>query len=60
MNQQNLEQEWYQLTSRIRGMLDSFLKEDTLAIEHKSNVTALLSAPSEYMNSINMENRNNL
>ena len=56
MNQQNLEQEWYQLTSRIRETLDIFLKEDTLAIEHKSNVTALLSAPSKYMNSIDMEN----
>ncbi|MCK7513992.1 MAG: hypothetical protein MZV70_64900 [Desulfobacterales bacterium] len=56
MNQQTSEQEWYQLTCRIRGMLDSFLKEDILAIEHKSNVTALLSAPPEYMNSMNMEN----
>lgn len=56
MNQQNLEQEWYQLTCRIREMLDSFLKEDILAIEHKSNVTALLSAPPEYMNSMNMGN----
>ena len=56
MNQQNSEQEWYQLTRRIKGMLDNFLKEDILAIEHKSNVTALLSAPPEYMNSMNMEN----
>jgi hypothetical protein len=37
-------------------MLDSFLKEDILAIEHKSNVTALLSAPPEYMKSMNKEN----
>jgi hypothetical protein len=56
MNQQTSEQEWYQLTRRIKGMFDSFLKEDILAIEHKSNVTALLSAPPEYMNSMNMEN----
>jgi hypothetical protein len=56
MEQQTSEQEWQQLKHRISGMLDRFLKEDILEIEHKSNVTALLSAPPEYMNISKMEN----
>ena len=56
MNQQTSEQEWQSLKLRINGMLDRFLKEDILAIEHKSNITALLSAPSEYMDIREMGN----
>ena len=47
MNQQTSEQEWNQLKNRINGLLDRFLTEDILAIEHKSNVAGLLQAPSE-------------
>lgn len=50
MNQQTSEQEWNHLKNRINGLLESFLKEDIPAIEHKSHITALLPAPSEYMN----------
>jgi hypothetical protein len=56
MNQHTSEQEWQQLKHRITGMLHRYLKEDILAIEHKSSVTALLQAPSEYIDSRKMEN----
>lgn len=56
MNQQTSEQEWQSLKLRITGMLDRFLKVDIPAIEHKSNVTALLPAPSEYLSIREMEN----
>ena len=49
MNQQTSEQEWNQLKLRINGLVDRFLKDDLPAIEHKSNVTALLQAPPEYI-----------
>jgi hypothetical protein len=55
MNQQKSEQEWNQLRLRINGLFDRFLKEDVPAIEHKSNVTALLQAPMENMNGREME-----
>ncbi len=46
MNQQASEQEWNQLMLRINNFTNALLKEDIPAIEHKSNITALLSAPS--------------
>ena len=45
MNQQASEQEWNQLMLRINNFTNALLKEDIPAIEHKSNVVALLSAP---------------
>jgi hypothetical protein len=56
MSQQNSEKEWQYLTNRIRGMLDRYLNEDILAIEHKPNAIGLLQAPSEYLDSRKMEN----
>lgn len=50
MNQQTTEQSWQQLSLRINGMLNRFLREDVLAIEHKSDVTALLPMPIAYIN----------
>lgn len=46
MNQQASEQEWNQLMLRINNFTNALLKEDLPAIEHKSSVVALLSAPS--------------
>ena len=46
MNQQASEQEWNQLMLRINNFTNALLKEDIPAIEHKSNIVALLSAPS--------------
>ncbi|MRR16620.1 MAG: hypothetical protein EG826_09225 [Deltaproteobacteria bacterium] len=45
MGQQTPEQEWNQLVLRINNFTNALLKEDIPAIEHKSNVVALLSAP---------------
>lgn len=45
MNQQTSEQEWNQLMLRINNFTNALLKEDIPAIEHKSNIVALLSAP---------------
>lgn len=45
MNQQTPEQEWNQLMLRITKFTDSLLREDVPAIEHKSNIVALLQAP---------------
>jgi len=56
MNQQNSEKEWQCLTNRIRGMLDRYLNEDILAIEHKPSVVGLLQSPSEYLDSRKIEN----
>lgn len=47
MNQDNNEQEWQQLQFRIKKFVDGFLKEDSPAIEHKINVSALLPSPSD-------------
>lgn len=55
MNQQASEQEWHKLQHRINGLFGRFLKDDVLAIEHKSNVIALLQAPPEYINSRQMD-----
>jgi hypothetical protein len=56
MNQQNSEKEWQYLTNRIRGMLDRYLNEDILAIEHKPSAVGLLQSPSDYLASRKMEN----
>ena len=56
MNQRNSEKEWQHLTDRIRGILDRYLNEDILAIEHKPSVVGLLQPPSEYTDSRTMEN----
>lgn len=45
MNQQAREQEWNQLMLRINNFTSSLLKEDVLAIEHKSDIAGLLQAP---------------
>ena len=42
MNQQTPEQEWSQLMLRITKFTDSLLKDDVLAIEHKSDIVGLL------------------
>ena len=56
MSQQNSEKEWQHLTNRIRGMLDRYLNEDILAIEHKPKAIGLLQAQSEYLDNQKMEN----
>lgn len=45
MDQQTSEQEWNQLMLRINNFTNALLKEDIPAIEHKSDIVALLSAP---------------
>lgn len=55
MSQQNSEKEWQYLTNRIHGMLDRYLNEDILAIEHKPKAIGLLQAPSEYLDNQKME-----
>ena len=60
MNQQASEQEWNQLMLRINNFTNALLKEDIPAIEHKSNVVALLQAPSEYPSSSKMAMQNDL
>ncbi|PKN17394.1 MAG: hypothetical protein CVU71_16620 [Deltaproteobacteria bacterium HGW-Deltaproteobacteria-6] len=60
MNQQDSEQEWHQLKGRINNFVGRFLQDDVPAIEHKSNVVALLQAPPEYVNMAKMEMTNDL
>ncbi|MHB8138160.1 MAG: hypothetical protein ACYDGO_07185 [Smithellaceae bacterium] len=56
MSHQTSEKEWQYLANRISGMLDRYLNEDILAIEHKPSAVGLLQAPSEYLDSRRMEN----
>lgn len=48
MNPNTKDQEWQQLQSRINNLVGYFLKNDFLAIEHKTQITGLLQLPPEY------------
>jgi hypothetical protein len=48
MNPNKKDQEWQQLQSRINNFVGYFLKNDLLAIEHKTRIAGLLQSPPEY------------
>ena len=48
MNPNTKDQEWQQLQSRINNLVGYFLKNDFLAIEHKTHIAGLLQPPPEY------------
>jgi hypothetical protein len=48
MNPNKKDQEWQQLQSRINNFVGYFLKNDFLAIEHKTHIAGLLQSPPEY------------
>ena len=48
MNPNTKDQEWQQLQSRINNFVGYFLKNDLLAIEHKTHIAGLLQSPPEY------------
>jgi len=60
MDQQTSEQEWHQLKGRLNNFVNRFLQDDVPAIEHKSNIVALLQAPPEHLTRIEMEMTNDL
>jgi hypothetical protein len=63
MNQMATDQGWRELQMRINALTGRFLKEDVPAIEYKSNVTALLQAPSKFLSNgeiANMQSFSNL
>ena len=48
MNANTKDQEWQQLQSRINNFVGYFLKNDFLAIEHKTRIAGLLQSPPKY------------
>ena len=48
MNANTKDQEWQQLQSRINNFVGYFLKNDFLAIEHKTQIAGLLQSPPKY------------
>jgi len=48
MNPNTKDQEWQQLQSRINNLVGYYLKNDFLALEHKTNIAGLLQSPPEY------------
>ena len=48
MNTNTKDQEWQKLQSRINNFVGYFLKNDFLAIEHKTSTTGLLQLSPEY------------
>jgi hypothetical protein len=48
MNQNTKDQEWQQMQHRINKFVGHFLKGDTPAIEHKTQIAGLLQLPPEY------------
>jgi hypothetical protein len=48
MNTITKDQEWQQLQSRINNFVGYFLKNDFLAIEHKTRIAGLLQSPPKY------------
>jgi hypothetical protein len=48
MNANTKDQEWQQMQSRINNFVGYFLKNDFLAIEHKTRIAGLLQSPPKY------------
>jgi hypothetical protein len=48
MNANTKDQEWQQMQSRINNFVGYFLKNDFLAIEHKTSTTGLLQLSPDY------------
>lgn len=48
MNQENIEQGWQKLESRIDNLFGKYLRNDIPAIEHKPTHLALLQLPPNF------------